>query len=89
MYTVQPSPSASGACDENTLAVAVQNAANATRHPELGGHVIAEETRDFWRCGQQGQNCPSTQRYHFGHNAETYFLIGQTMAEGMLKMMKS
>jgi hypothetical protein len=23
-----------------------------------------------------------------GHNAESYFLIGQTMAEGMLKMMK-
>lgn len=36
-------------------------AANASRHPELGGHVIAEETRDFWRCGQAGQNCPSNQ----------------------------
>lgn len=47
------------------------NAANASLHPELGGHVIAEETRDFWRCGQQGQNCPSNQRFHFGHNAET------------------
>lgn len=69
--------------------IAAQNAANATRHPELGGHVIAEETRDFWRCGQEGQNCPSTQRFHFGHNAETYFLIGQAMAEGMLKMMNS
>jgi hypothetical protein len=31
-------------------------AANASRHPELGGHVVAEETRDFWRCGQSGQN---------------------------------
>ena len=50
--------------------------------------MIAEETRDFWRCGQAGQNCPSTQRFHFGHNAESYFLIGQTMAEGMLKMIK-
>lgn len=28
------------------------------------------------------------QRYHFGHNAETYWLIGQTMATGMLKMMQ-
>jgi len=64
------------------------NAANASRHPELGGHVIAEETRDFWRCGQAGQNCPSNQRFHFGHNAESYYLIGQAMANGMLKMMK-
>ena len=54
---------------------------------QLGGHVIAEETRDYWRCGQAGENCPSTQRYHFGHNAETYWLIGQAMAKGMLKMM--
>ena len=53
---------------------------------QLCGHVIAEETRDFWRCGQAGENCPSTQRYHFGHNAETYWLIGQAMAKGMLKM---
>ena len=50
--------------------------------------MVAEETRDFWRCGQEGQNCPSPQRFHFGHNAETYFLIGQAMGEGMLKAMK-
>lgn len=36
-------------------------AGNATRHPELGGHVIATETRQFWRDPQfspnQGQGC--------------------------------
>jgi hypothetical protein len=72
------------------------DAANASRHPELGGHVVAEETRkntsssllqpcvifaltkfklllisgDFWRCGQEGQNCPSPQRFHFGADRE-------------------
>ena len=65
------------------------NAANATLHPELGGHVVAEETRDFWRCSLDASHfgCPSNQRYHFGHNAETYYLIGKAMAAGMLKAM--
>lgn len=59
------------------------NAANATRHPELNGHVIAEETRSFWR---DPAYCPSKQAYHWGHNAESYWLIGKAMASGMLKM---
>eukprot|EP00039_Didymoeca_costata_P003751 m.69485 g.69485 ORF g.69485 m.69485 type:complete len:420 (+) comp12058_c0_seq3:143-1402(+) len=62
------------------------NAANASLHPELGGHVIAEETRSFWR---NISTDPSNQVYHFGHNAETYFLIGKAMGTGMLKMMNS
>ena len=33
-----------------------QAAANATRHPELEGHVIAMETRGFWRDPQYSPN---------------------------------
>lgn len=60
-------------------------AANATLHPELGGHAIAMETRGFWRDAQFSPN--SGQGYHFWHNAETYYLVGQAMASGMLQMM--
>eukprot|EP00041_Stephanoeca_diplocostata_P017694 m.362448 g.362448 ORF g.362448 m.362448 type:complete len:189 (+) comp20787_c0_seq7:1061-1627(+) len=62
------------------------NAANATRHPELHGHIVAEETRSYWR-GPQYSPVPS-QGYHWFHNAESYFLIGKAMGVGMLKMIK-
>ena len=48
-------------------------------------HVIAEETRSFWRDPAYS---PSKQGYHWGHNAESYWLIGQAMASGMLKMLR-
>ena len=55
-------------------------AANLTRHPELGCCVEAVETRDFWRDVQYS---PSGQSYHFNWNAETHYLIGKAMAEGI------
>ena len=44
-------------------------AGNATRHPELGGHVAAMETRSFWRAAEFSPN--QGQGYHYWHNAET------------------
>jgi len=60
-------------------------AADPTLHPELGGHVAAMETRGFWREAQYSPN--HGQGYHFWHNAETYYEVGQAMATGMLQMM--
>ena len=57
-------------------------AANATRHPELGGHVVTSETRGFWRDWQFSPN--KAQSYHYYHNAETYYLVGRAMADGMV-----
>jgi len=57
-------------------------AANATRHPELGGHFVTSETRGFWREAIYSPN-PS-QGYHYFHNAETYYLVGRALATGML-----
>jgi hypothetical protein len=60
-------------------------AANATRHPALGGGTVTtSETRQFWRDSKYSPN--HGQGYHFWHNAETYFLVGQAMASAMLKM---
>jgi hypothetical protein len=61
-------------------------AVNATRHPELNGHAIAMETRGFWREARFSPN--KGQGYHYWHNAETYFLVGQAMAKGMLQMLE-
>jgi len=59
-------------------------ACNATRHP--GQHnCVAEETRSFWRSFT---NSPVNQGYHWWHNAESYFLIGQAMGTGMVKAMQ-
>lgn len=57
-------------------------AGNATRHPELGGHVVTSETRGFWRDAQFSPN--RAQVYHYWHNAETYYLVGRAMADGMI-----
>ena len=95
-------------------------AANATRHPEMGGHMRAMETRQNWRDPQFSPN--QGQGYHYwreftfqrtldwptprprshililassrpshksADNAETYYLAGLAMAEGMMQAMQS
>eukprot|EP00937_MAST-01D_sp_MAST-1D-sp2_P007792 g7792.t1 len=78
--------------DEHARCLGTQRATNISstcpllpRHPELKGHVQAEETRDFWR---DPHFSPSAQAYHWGHNAESYWLIGQAMGTGMLAAMQ-
>jgi len=73
-------------CRRLDIALSQLAAANATRHPELGGHVVASETRGFWRDPQFSPN--PGQGYHYWHNAETYFLAGRALATGMLQAMQ-
>lgn len=49
-------------CRRLDVALSQLAAANATRHPELGGHVVAMETRGFWRDPQFSPN--QGQGYH-------------------------
>ena len=53
------------------------------RRPEFAGKVQTVETRGFFRPAEQS---PSRQGYHWNSNAETYFLIGDAMAETMLDL---
>ena len=62
-------------------------ALNLTRHPELGGHVSVQETRGFWREAQYSPN--QAEGYHYWHNAETCYLVGRTMAAGMIDAMQA
>ena len=59
--------------------------AGAAALPEFKGTVTCVETRDFFRSTEVS---PSRQVYHWNGNAETYFLIGDSMAEAMKKLCK-
>jgi hypothetical protein len=72
-------------CRRLDIVLSQFGAGNATRHPELGGHVSAMETRGYLRTA--ASNPAPGQGYHWGHNAETYYLIGKAMASGMLVAM--
>ncbi len=45
------------------------------------GNVFAVETRDFWRDQSES---PVDQGYHWNRNAETIFLIGESLAQGVI-----
>lgn len=47
-------------------------------------NVAAIDTRDFWRDQSQS---PANQSYHWNRNAETYFLIGESMGKAMIKLL--
>jgi hypothetical protein len=55
------------------------------KHPEFKGTVASVETRGFDRTMDQS---PSNFGYHWKHNGESHFLVGQAMAEAMLGLMK-
>lgn len=53
------------------------------KRDEFQGTVAFVSTRNFWRSAEKS---PSNQGYHWNSNAETYFLIGEAMAESMKKL---
>ena len=57
----------------------------ATKRPEFQGNVLFVETRDFVRPAQQSPN-PGHGHHEFG-NAETYFLVGDALGKGMVKLL--
>lgn len=59
--------------------------AAAARRPEVGGRVVFVPTRDFVRKPEDSPN-PGHGHHEFG-NAETYFLVGNALGEGMRKLL--
>ncbi|NHE56636.1 sialate O-acetylesterase [Cyclobacterium plantarum] len=53
--------------------------------PEFMGNVKVVDTRDFWR---DVHDSPANQSYHWNRNAESYFLIGKSMGESMIDILK-
>ncbi len=61
----------------------MQAQAAVSQYREFKGNVVCVETRDFFRPPEVS---PSRQGYHWNSNAETYFLIGDSMARAMKKL---
>jgi hypothetical protein len=58
--------------------------ANAASRPEFKGNVLFVPTHDFVRPAKESPN-PTHGHHEFG-NAETYFLVGDAMGKGMVKL---
>jgi len=72
--------------EEHPRAVALMEAQLAiANYPEFIENVAVVDTRDFWR---EIEDSPSKQNYHWNRNAETYLLIGESMADAMTKILK-
>jgi hypothetical protein len=59
--------------------------AAAADRPEFKGNVLFVETHDFVRPAKESPN-PNHGHHEFG-NAETYFLVGDAMGKGMIKVL--
>lgn len=74
--------------DLPAAAVAIRKAQeSAAARPEFKGSVLFVETRDFVRKPSDSPN-PSHGHHEFG-NAETYFLVGDALGKGMVKLLAS
>ena len=60
--------------------------AAAAARPEFKGNVIFVETHDFVRKPEDSPN-PGHGHHEFG-NAETYFLVGDALGKGMVKLLE-
>jgi len=56
------------------------------KYPEFAGNVKTMEARGFWRDSNISPN--AAQGYHYHHNAETYMLVGEALARGMIELDK-
>jgi hypothetical protein len=59
--------------------------AAGTTRPEFKGNVLFVETHDFVRLPKESPN-PGHGHHEFG-NAETYFLVGDALGKGMVKLL--
>lgn len=72
----------SGHEEKHPRAVSLMKAqAAVAQREEFRGNVAFVGTRDFWRDKSLS---PSGQAYHWNNNAETFYLIGEGMAQAMI-----
>ena len=77
----------SGPGEMHPRALALMRAqASVAELPEFQGNTAFVGTRAFWRPAEES---PSGQSYHWNTNAETYYLIGETMGEAMKQLTRA
>lgn len=62
----------------------MQAQAAVAERPEFKGNVAFVGTRAFWRPREES---PTGQGYHWNSNAETYYLIGESMGKAMKQLL--
>jgi hypothetical protein len=60
--------------------------AAVAQHQEFKGNVAFVSTRAFWRAKEQS---PNGQAYHWNCNAETHYLIGESMGFAMKQLQRT
>jgi|GEM_PF-699205 len=55
------------------------------KHPEFKGTVASVETRGFARPAKES---PSDFDYHWNHNGESHYLVGEAMGQAMVKLLE-
>ena len=74
----------SGHEEKHPRAVSLMKAqAAVAQREEFKGNVAFVGTKDFWR---DKADSPSGQAYHWNNNAETFYLIGESMGKAMLEL---
>jgi hypothetical protein len=67
------------------LCQAQMNVGDPGKHPEFKGTVTSIDTRPFVMPDERN---PSTQGYHWSHSAESHYMVGDSMGEAMVKLLK-
>lgn len=68
-----------------TVANAQLAVGNAALHPEFEGNVKTMEARSYYRS----TGPDTSQGHHYNHNAETYYLLGDSLGRGMVEMLSA
>jgi alpha-galactosidase len=67
------------------LCEAQLNVGNPAKHPEFKDTVTSIDTRPFVMPDERN---PSTQGYHWSHSAESHYLVGNSMGEAIVALLK-
>jgi len=74
----------SGGAEYSQLELAQLEMANFTKYPEFEGNVAVADTTSYVRDVLES---PSNFGYHWNHNGESHFLIGDAMGYGMIDIL--
>ena len=69
--------------DGLAVANAQLNVGNPALYPEFAGNVKTMEARSYWRSAGPD----TSQGHHYNHNAETCYLLGDSLGRGMVEML--
>ena len=59
---------------------------DADLYPSFAGNVKTMECRGYWR---EPADSPANEGYHYNRNSETYLLVGDAIARGMIDLLPS